>query len=359
MTEEQRQPEDLLLDLHLGRLSEDEKLWIETELLRSAELRAKSDCLGRMLQPLDTWTIPPMPSGLPDKILDYVEANKNRDYGASANRPPLRAVGAVAPTQPNEGNYRRGWIFSLRELLAAAACIVLLFGVMMPSLSRARDSSRRNVCGSNLTNIFQGLSTYQQMSDGALPYAGNTPGARWLPTGADDRPQSSNSRHPYLLLRVRAIHDPNVFTCPADDDMTAMSAEEITAHRDFPSANNMSFDTLNMNSDQPPVSPSLAIPYMSDRNPLFEGGAFNAELDPDNTNSFTHGAGKGQNVLMLDGQVYWLTSPLWGPKLDNIWLAGSIRKYEGTESQKNPNDAFLVPGFPIHDSTDKQTDLSQ
>ncbi len=38
-------------------------------------------------------------------------------------------------------------------------------------------------------------------------------------------------------------------------------------------------------------------------------------------------------------------------KKDNVWLAGRLRKYNGTETPTDADDAFLIPGFP---KTDKQ-----
>jgi hypothetical protein len=47
--------------------------------------------------------------------------------------------------------------------------------------------------------------------------------------------------------------------------------------------------------------------------------------------------------------VQWLTSPVYGTNEDNIWMAGSIRKYDGTERPQDESDAQLVPGFPVTD----------
>ncbi|GAG50778.1 unnamed protein product, partial [marine sediment metagenome] len=66
------------------------------------------------------------------------------------------------------------------------------------------------------------------------------------------------------------------------------------------------------------------------------------------TNSPVH-KGKCQRVLILDGSVTRLTSPLYGPKRDNLWLAGTIRRYVGTEAPVSNEDAFLIPGFPDTD----------
>ncbi len=85
--------------------------------------------------------------------------------------------------------------------------------------------------------------------------------------------------------------------------------------------------------------------YMSDRNPLFITDRFNWTIDPRRTNAPTHEY-TGQNVLMLDGNVQWTSSPNCGPEADNLWTAKQIRSYTGTEVQTDDDDAFLIPGAP-------------
>lgn len=50
--------------------------------------------------------------------------------------------------------------FTLIELLVVVAVIAILIGVLLPSLGRARESSRAAACGSNLHQLALGLTAY-------------------------------------------------------------------------------------------------------------------------------------------------------------------------------------------------------
>jgi hypothetical protein len=127
-----------------------------------------------------------------------------------------------------------------------------------------------------------------------------------------------------------------------------MSADELSSYGDFAKASNVCYDSLNMCGDRPNLRPPRVIAYMSDPNPLFVNARFNSSIDPVRTNSPAHKF-KGQRVLFLDGRVVRMTSPVYGPRGDNLWLAGTIRRYVGTEVPVDCDDAFLIPGFPRTD----------
>ena len=329
MEHRNKNPEELLLDWHLDRLEDDDRSWIEAELHRSEEFREKSDRLGKILRPLDHWTIPKAPPSLADKVLQHVE----------------RAAGdAVSMTPAKEQSSRGGLLrISLRELVAVAACLVLMMGVLFPSMSLIRSRSQRTMCASNLGSIYEGTRLYQSAFGGSLPFAGRPNRASWLPTGPKDRPYASNSRHVYLLVKLNYGLRPEQFVCPACKDAKPMNVADPAAYDDFARASHISYDSLNLAGEIPNLIPKPTLAYMSDANPLFVNGEFVESPEPDAANSPAHNHG-GQSILTLDGSVIWSTSPVYGPKRDNLWTVQGIRRYTGIETQTSEDDAFLIPG---------------
>ncbi len=327
--------EELLLDWHLNRLDPDQKTWLEAELDLDAGLRAKSERLGRFLQPLDLWRVSAPQPNLADKVLDYVAEHGRGDL-------PARE------TVPETGGLFRFPSLPMRDVIAAAACIALLIGLVIPGASELRSRSQRTACASNLASVFRGVSTYRQDFKDALPFAGHLAGASWLPSGATGRPYASNSRHLYLLLKLGCGPMPGDFVCPGSDMAVPMRLADISSYDDFPSTCNVSYAALNFAGPNPNIRPMTPIVYIGDTNPLFVGARFNAAVDPESTNSPAHG-GRGQTVLTLDGSARWTTHPVYGPQRDNLWLIGNIRRYTGVEVPTRSNDVQLVPGFPATD----------
>jgi hypothetical protein len=360
----------MLLDLHLDRLDGDDRAWLTAELRRDAELRSANDRLCRVLQPLDQWTVPQTPPNFADRIIRHIEQSRSEfqdsasafagsGFGVSGKgRPPIIAlVGMDEPATPDRDAGMRGFFFSMREILAAAACILLLFSVLVPGV---RSRSEQAVCRSRMHSIGQGVSMYQDVSMASLPFAGSLSRAPWLPSARPDRQRDfqSNSRHSYLVLRLGLVDSPQAFVCPSSVNARAMNPSVIPSRNDFDGAFNTSYDSLNMAGDTPPTRPQKPLVYLSDRSPLFVNGRFNAEIDPATTNSPNHG-GKGQNVLRLDGSAEWVTTPVYGPDKDNLWLESDRRRYDGTETIEHPDEIFLIPGFPDGEESARTTGLSK
>jgi hypothetical protein len=96
-----------------------------------------------------------------------------------------------------------------------------------------------------------------------------------------------------------------------------------------------------MNGPTATMPDRIRVPFVADPNPSFEGGRF-VGADQLDINSRAH-RGRGQNVLFNDGSIEFMPTPVYDRHRDNIWQAGDIYDYTGTETQSSVTDAFLIP----------------
>lgn len=179
--------------------------------------------------------------------------------------------------------------FTLIELLVVIAIIGILAGILLPVLSRARESARSTQCASNVKQIGMGLIMYANENSEAFP------------SSTADAMLSLN------LLFPNYISDQRVFKCPSDTFVTAVTNAGITAANAFDKDEcSYGYDYTHTQADDADVA------ILADR-PTNVGGA------PSSANSPNHGgtvnlfgtndvAGRGQNVLYLDGHVEFMST---------------------------------------------------
>jgi prepilin-type N-terminal cleavage/methylation domain-containing protein/prepilin-type processing-associated H-X9-DG protein len=200
--------------------------------------------------------------------------------------------------------YSRG--FTLIELLVVIAIIGILAGILLPVLSRARESARKTQCMSNIKQIGMGLIMYANENSEQFPsdtaYSGSNPAMRAL-----------------NLLYTDYVSDRKVFNCPSDTTVTSatnagMSASTIGGSEYFTSTqNSYGYDRAHTQADAADVA------LVADRPPSTPSAT---------ANSANHNA-RGQNIVFVDGHVEFIISPLagWyfsdGTTRDNIYIDDS------------------------------------
>jgi len=180
--------------------------------------------------------------------------------------------------------------FTLIELLVVIAIIGILAGILLPVLSRARESARRTQCMSNIKQIGMGLIMYANENNEQFPS------------------DTASAMFNLNVLFPDYVTDPRVFNCPSDTSVTTATNAGIAAGTAF-TKNQCSYgyDYTHSQADDADVG------IVADR-PTNDAGNL-----PTSANSPNHGgtvnpagtadvAGRGQNVVYVDGHVEFVNS---------------------------------------------------
>ena len=193
MNHEQDRLIEELIGRHLGISDEPEP---EAPRAPAAEVERLLSNIDSVLAPLASWRVPDAPADLNASIMRRIDSATQtisfEEAAAAANERAARRAG--------------GWFLSVRDLVAAAACITLLVGLFAPGYYHARRLAERQACRSNLSSIYAGMAAFGADHQGQLPCAEQGIHPRPEPLGA--RPQH---RHPTAGICTRSS---GAATCP-------------------------------------------------------------------------------------------------------------------------------------------------
>jgi prepilin-type N-terminal cleavage/methylation domain-containing protein len=170
-----------------------------------------------------------------------IETRKSDNSGV---RGPPGGDGAKPPgwrRSPHDRNPPNRSAFTLIELLVTIAIISLLISILVPALSRARETSRRTICGSNIRQFAIAMLNYSQDNAGWFPCKWDPSNPAALPSDLTARQSLSSSGYgPNLTGIVRDIierrhtreaglegiggtppqylPDPKILLCPSDTE---------------------------------------------------------------------------------------------------------------------------------------------
>lgn len=328
--------DEQLLDLHLGRLSASEQVELNLRMAADAGLQQQHQTLTAAFKALHEYKADPARPDLATRVAARVTATRRPVRLIRPADDLTRTVERGAPVIVRLGN--------LREIVAAAAMIVLMVGVAAPSLLHLRERGQRMACSANLAALGMGVQQYAATYGSSLPFTGWNSRASWAPSQDPGIMLVPNRRHLYPLLQKDFIAHPRLFLCPSNGG-APMPIDQVHRCNDFLDDANLSYTYFNMAGRRPSSEDNPDLPVMSDQNPVFgESTSFLGKFafrDRAQSNSPSHG-GAGQNILVLGGYVKWVKTPDAGVDGDNIWTLQGVSTYTGREGPASAADAHLI-----------------
>ena len=199
----------------------------------------------------------------------------------------------MSPDIRFEGKSKRAGYraFTLVELLVVIGIIAVLIAILLPTLNKAREQSRRTACLANLRTLGQGMLLYANDS------------RDWLPNGNPPKVYDSSAGRDIALcgLATKYVRAPGTFHCPSDMDPVPQRIE--TSDYEAENSGHVSYEFFSIwwrPEDGPHWVRAKKAPLAWD----LDGGS----AAP---NKFQNHGIKGGNVVFGDGHAEWEEQSKW------------------------------------------------
>ncbi|MHC4982591.1 MAG: type II secretion system protein [Planctomycetota bacterium] len=330
MRERRDSDEKVLIDFLLGRCDHAQAEAVRQRLEEDEDFRNLHRDLANTFAALKLAPQFEPPENIVDETLTRVRQQRATEALLAKEKPAGRFL---APT------------FSLRELGAVAAVVLILAAIFIPSIYKAHRLSRIGLCGAHEGEIGAAVQAYGYANDGYPPgVVSDSRRRHWL--RRDGQSAVSSSAALFKLI-AENYAPPASFQCPAAGGRSFAVRAGMS---DFPAADSNSFSYQHtIGPDWPKLNdPKLRqvmehMAILADSTPLFYKGRFRPDR-LDAAAGDNHG-GDGHNVLYRDIHVEYKKNAAVGVNGDNIFLAGDIRQYFGTEAPASLDDTFLLPPY--------------
>ncbi|UCG33274.1 MAG: prepilin-type N-terminal cleavage/methylation domain-containing protein [Phycisphaerales bacterium] len=259
---------------------------------------------------------------------------------------------------------RKTKAFTLIELLVVVAIIALLISILLPSLARARELSKRTVCSANMRGVGQACKIYAQENEEFWPTVETTTGkVTYIDAIGLNRSSVSDSssstmsttRNFWMLIRNGDI-TVKLMKCPSSNELMD-DTENLNTYYDFKGSGFVSYGyqipypTPDYCRPSEDMDPRMVL--AADRGPwtmtesasgqevaqekVYVGDTMSStgmrlsqfsREDMRALNSPNHGGvgnGEGQNCLFQDGHVEFMQTSFTGVDEDNIFTNLDIK----------------------------------
>jgi len=217
--------------------------------------------------------------------------------------------------------------FTLIELLVTIAIIAILASLLLPALSKAKETTRQMTCSSNLKQIGLGMIIYTQDFNGYLPPNSFNRGSLNYFTPHFDLKNGSNwITGQHIVWQNKYLDSWKIFACPANNYLLSKPDKWYEGYSDYLYYASVCYDGWNptpgINRNpvclaQPNIFPSRTV-ILSDRmgyNMLVNGGMgqwshprskiYYPGMNPTGAESFLDGHVEVRRYKQLEIIDYW------------------------------------------------------